>query len=56
MLCIFKKVASGQSPKMKIVSVNFSCTLFSVLDFLIFEDGADKLSQNTGKELPLYAV
>ena len=33
-----------------------SFVLFSLLDFLMFENWADKLSQNIGKELPLDAV
>jgi len=32
------------------MSVNFSCALFSFLDFLAFEDGAYRLSQSVGKE------
>jgi len=43
-------------PKKKIASVNFSHALFSLLDFLILEYGADKLSQNVSKELPLCAA
>jgi hypothetical protein len=35
----------------KIVSVNFSHALFSLLDFLTLEDGADRLSRNISKEL-----
>ena len=35
------------------MSVEFSCALFSVLDFLTLED---RLSQNVGNELPLYTV
>jgi hypothetical protein len=56
MLCFFKKLDSGQSLKKEIVSVNFSCALFSLLDFLTLNNGTDKLSQNTGKELPLNAM
>ena len=40
----------------KIVSVNFSHALFSLLDFLTFEDGANRLSQNISKELLLCAA
>jgi len=43
-------------PKNKIVSVHFSCALFSLLDFLALEDRTNRLSQNVGKELLLYAV
>jgi hypothetical protein len=42
--------------KKKIMSVNFSCVLFSLLDFLTFEAGIDRLSQNVGKDLPLYTA
>jgi hypothetical protein len=38
------------------VSVNFSHALFSLVHFLIFEDGAQRLSQNVSKEVPLYAA
>jgi hypothetical protein len=38
------------------VSVNFSHALFSLLHFLTVEDGAERLSQNVSKKLPLYAV
>jgi hypothetical protein len=41
---------------LEIVSVNFSHTLFFVLDFLAFEDGADGSSQNVGKEIPVSAA
>jgi len=37
-------------------SVNFSRALLSLLDFLNFEKGADKLFQNAGNELPLCAA
>jgi hypothetical protein len=40
----FKKSDDGQVPKQKIVSCNFSHTLFSLLDFLTFEDGTDRLA------------
>ena len=40
----------------KIVSVNFSCASFSLLNFFTFEDGIDMLSWNIGKELPFYSV
>ena len=40
----------------KIVSVNFSRAVFSILDFLILEIGFDRLSRNVGKELPQYAA
>jgi len=42
--------------KNKIVSVNFSCAMFSLLDFLTLEDGSDRVTRNFSKELPLYAV
>jgi len=40
-------------PNKKTVSVNFSCALFSLLDFLSLESGTNRLSQNIGKELQL---
>jgi len=43
-------------PKQKIVSVNFSNTVISLLGFLTFEDGTDRLPRNVGKELSLCAV
>jgi len=43
-------------PEKKTVSINFSCVMFSLLDFLTPVDGTDKSSQNIGKELQLYAV
>jgi hypothetical protein len=55
MLWAFKESHVGQSPK-KILSVNFSRSLFSLLNFLTIEDGADRLSWNVGNELPLYAA
>ena len=44
-----------QSQKIKL-SVNFSCALFSLLDFLALEDGTNRLSRNVGKELLLCGV
>jgi len=38
------------------VSVILSHVFFTVLDFLTFEDGPNRLSQNAGTELPLYTV
>jgi hypothetical protein len=38
------------------MSVNFSHALFLPFDFLMFEDGTNRLSRNIGKELPLYAA
>jgi hypothetical protein len=52
----FKNLDNGPSPKKKVVSVNFSCVLFHLLDFLTLEDGMNKLFQNVGAELPLYTV
>ena len=43
-------------PKKKTVSVNFCPALFSFLDFLVLEDGADRLFQNAGREFPVHAV
>jgi len=45
-----------KAQKKKTVSVNFRRPWFSLLDFLIPEDGLNRLSQNVGKELPLYAA
>jgi len=45
-----------ESPKKKLVSVNFSCTLFFLLDFLSPQDGIDQFSQNVRKESPLSAA
>jgi len=42
--CFFKKLGDGQAPKKKIVSCNFSHTLFSLLDFVTSEDGTDRMS------------
>jgi hypothetical protein len=42
--------------KKKIVSINFSCLVFFLLDFLTLENGTNRLSQNVGKELPLSAM
>ena len=43
-------------PKKKIVSVNFSCAVFSLLVFLTLQAGTDRLTQNVSVELPLYAA
>jgi hypothetical protein len=43
-------------PNKKSVSVCFSYIMFSLIDFLTLKDGTDKLSQNAGKELPLYTA
>jgi hypothetical protein len=50
MSCFFKKLDSGQSKKKK-NSVNFSQVVFSLLDFLTFEDRADGLSPNADNKL-----
>jgi hypothetical protein len=52
---LLKKKKWTKSQK-KIVSVNFSRVLFTLLDFLTFEDGPDGLSQNVSTELPLYTA
>jgi len=54
--CFHKKLDDGQVPKKKIVSDNFSCVVFSFLDFLSFGDGTNRLSQNVCKELTLYSA
>jgi len=41
--------------KKKIVSVNFSCVMFSLLDFLTLY-GTNSLTRNVRKELPLYSM
>jgi hypothetical protein len=43
MSCFFKKIDDGQVTETKIVSVDISCTLFSLFDLLTFEDGANRL-------------
>jgi hypothetical protein len=43
-------------PKEKIVPVNFIRSVFYLLEFFTLEDGTDRLSQNVGKELPLYVA
>jgi len=44
MSCSFKKLDDEQSPPKKIVSLNFSHAVFSLLNFLMYDDGADRLS------------
>jgi hypothetical protein len=63
MSCFFKKLDDGQSvvhdappaPNKKL-SVNFRHALFPLSDFLTFEEQADGLSPNIGKELSMYTV
>jgi hypothetical protein len=43
-------------PKQKIMSVDFCCALFSILDFYTLEDVINMLFRNIGEELPLYAA
>ena len=43
-------------PKERIVSVNFSGALVSLLDFLIPVVGIDRLYQSIGNDLTLYAA
>ena len=52
----FKKLDDGQDPNKKIVSVNFSHAVLSLLDILTLEERTDRLSWNASNELPLYAV
>jgi len=40
-------------PEKKIVSVNFSCAMFSLLVFLTLEAGTNRLTQNISKGLGL---
>jgi hypothetical protein len=55
MSCLFKKNQTlDKVPKEKIVSINFSGALFSLLDFLITVDGIDRLYQSADNELTLY--
>ena len=70
MSCAFKKIIQWgggkkreggrererERKKKKTVSVHFRCAMFSLLDFLTYEDGTDRLSRNAGKKLPIYAV
>jgi len=42
--------------KKKTVSVHVSRAVFYLCNFLTFEDGTGRLSQNVHKELPLCAV
>jgi hypothetical protein len=51
-----KNCMMSEVPNKNTVSVNFSCTVLSLLDFLTREDGTDRLSQNTYKDLPFYAA
>jgi len=44
-----------KSPKKKLVSVNFSCAVFFLLDFVSPQAGIDWFSQNVRKESPLSA-
>jgi hypothetical protein len=48
-ICLLKKLDDRQAPKNRIVSVNFSCALVALLDFLTLEDGTNRLSRNMGK-------
>jgi len=41
---------------MKNVSVKFSHAVFCLLDFMTVKDVINRMSQNVGKELPLYTV
>jgi hypothetical protein len=43
-------------PPKKKLSFNFSRILFSALDFLTFEVGANRMFQNIGNEIPFYSV
>jgi len=56
MLWLFKKLGDGQSPKQENLTVNFSHAVFSLLDFLILQEGTDRLSWNISKELLHYAA
>ena len=54
-LCFSKNQTMDEVSKKKIVSVNFSCVMFSLLDFLTLY-GTNRLTRNVGKELPLYSM
>jgi len=57
MLCLFlKNQTMDKVPKEKIVSVNFSGALFSLLDFWISVNGTDRLYQSVDNEWTLYAA
>jgi len=43
-------------PKKKNVSVKFSHAVFPLLNFLTLQDATDRLFQNVGNEIPLYAA
>jgi hypothetical protein len=43
-------------PKKNKFSVDFSRALFSALDFLTFEVGANKIFRNIGNKIPLFCV
>jgi len=43
-------------PKKKTVSVNFCHAVFSFFNFLTLEAGINRLPQNIGVELPIYAI
>jgi hypothetical protein len=45
-----------KDPKKKIVSVNFSHALFSLLDFFTLENATDMLCSNISKEFQLYTA
>jgi hypothetical protein len=54
MPCFLKELGDGQvPPKEYFFSVNFICSLFSLLDFLTPGDGTNRFSQYIGKELPV---
>jgi hypothetical protein len=55
-LVFVKNYTKDKVPKKKIVSVNFSHALFSLLDFFTFENGTDMLSRKIGKEFQLYTA
>jgi hypothetical protein len=57
----FTKLNGGKSPppppqKKTTHFVNLSPAVFSFFIFLIFENGANRLSRNVGNELPLCGV
>jgi hypothetical protein len=51
-----RNVKSNSVTKVYYCRTKCTETLHQVQDFLTLADGTDRLSQNVGKELPLYAV
>ena len=56
MSCFFKKLDNGINPPPKKKIFQLTSVVLCSLDFLTLEDGADRLSENVSKELPLNAA